>query len=348
MYLKAIKREKYAKSSTILKKCARVYDKKLLDYANQFIDETIDENGEVIQGATDWNGNSQIPINEWTRYTDGKRVHNAVAYGWGNWDNVDTFNSELTELRTTMVQKYQAIQPQPQYITDWINENTTAAPKNDTSITDDYYNYIFPAFEVITSSNIEYYNPKGTLWSIPGFATYAAFGDETKANIVFKDEFGLPLRPNGGILDAANRYKNWSSRLGKVSSGTDCSGFVSRCTYLSEINGGCTYKINDLNYDLTEEKEGTSTLVSDNYSWEIQDYNLIVPGDMIIKQGHVAFVLAVDFPENSRDLGADYLSKVKIIHSTSGTPRNIVYRIKADDKWEVLGNTYKARRLIIE
>ncbi|MBN1699750.1 MAG: hypothetical protein JW881_19705 [Spirochaetales bacterium] len=290
-----------------------VYDKRLLDAANMYVDETIDEGGSPT-GLSDWNGAAQIPIRKWIRFNDNCEVGNAVAYGWGCWDSVDMFNTEVTTV-------------------EGLSENVT-----------EWYGYTFPAFEVVTSDNVDYYKPVSGSHSVPQLTTYAAFGDESQAMLVFRDAEGNPVDPDGGVLDENSAYdKNYNWRLAAASSGTDCSGFVSRCALLS----GTNYKIVDIDDNNKVEKEGTGHLVNPDYTWEIADSvrSLIVPGDIIVKKGHVAIVLAVDFPDGSRDLGANILQRVSIIHSTSSQSR---WRVRNDQDWSDIGSTYKPRRLIIE
>jgi hypothetical protein len=282
------------------------FDKNLLDWANQYVDETIDESGNAITGAEDWNGENQIPLSSWTRFNDGEEVHNAIAYGWGCYDSPADFNSEVGVL-------------------DGLSSDV-----------DTWFDYEFPAFKI---ENNEYV-PVEPFHSVPGLTTYARFGNHSLSMNVFKNAEGEPLDADGGVLSGDHNY---NSDQTAVSSGTDCSGFVSRCSYLS----GTQYKINHRRNNITEDKEGTTHYASDTYSTEITDFNLIVPGDIIVKVGHVALVLDVDFPENIRELGAQHRDWTKIIHSTSS---GLEWKVRSDQNWTSLPNdeSYVPKRLIIE
>ncbi|MBN2737356.1 MAG: dockerin type I repeat-containing protein, partial [Spirochaetales bacterium] len=290
-----------------------VYDKNLLDAANQFIDQTINEDG-TATGVVDWNGTSQIDIQHWRRFSDGNLVQNAVAYGWGCYDDVNQFNSEVTALNGLS-----------QDVNNW-------------------YDYTFPPFTTREEGGINYYVPVDPQHSVPGLTTYARFGDESQAMKVFKDKDGIALDADGGILDSDNAdQKNYSWRLCSVSSGDDCSGFVSRSTFLS----GTNYKIVDIDENLSEEKEGTSILADTAASWAIgsADRNLIVPGDILVRANdHVAFVFYINFDENSRILEDANLNKVRIIHSTG---LNLLWRVRNDNFWSQIGGQFLPRRLII-
>ena len=153
------------------------------------------------------------------------------------------------------------------------------------------------------------------------------------------------------ILDERNpNYRNHHWNQNFVTAGVDCSGLVSRSASYSNLN----YKINVPDDRGVLQKKNVGMLNNNEFTIPIE-YTLskLVPGDLIVKKGHVAIVQSINYIENTRIVsggepdGLRPENGVRLIHSTSGGDNE--WRVLTNDKWSELGNyrKYKARRLSV-
>jgi len=150
--------------------------------------------------------------------------------------------------------------------------------------------------------------------------------------------------------------------------GIDCSGFVQRCAVLHTSMP----KLNTSRYlwngagQSPDSAVGTSGLIS-NYTIEIglwgagSTYNRMVPGDVIIKPGHVAIVNFVAGERGNIDNNSTYCRNSKNIYLvqaiSQGSDRSNFYpdgrvdgRVTDTWTWQKMGTKaqkgYHARRLL--
>ena len=145
--------------------------------------------------------------------------------------------------------------------------------------------------------------------------------------------------------------------------GVDCIGFVQR----SASYTGNNYKLKDYvnenwnaaNITYRHDDHKTYDIGHDNYSWEIKDRNLLVPGDILYRkqptgddtrgERHVAFVLRVEYPnENKRKISIDEDTEAsKDVYVIEATGIKNYYKVVNSQNWLDLKSGYSPRRFII-
>jgi hypothetical protein len=319
-----------------------VYDKIMLDRANMYIDERIDhKTGQQIDGAVDWNGDEQIDIQDWTRFSDNKPVFGTVAYSWCCADWVTHFNDDLLDQLAAIHAFYNNANtrwnnnnPHP----DWANWNgPDGIPGNldDTISPDNDWDHVF-----LDTIEIGYL-----------FSHHSIDGDKIFDPLMINGIEYHPYKPG------YTSFRGNLSAEGVIySAGIDCSGFVER---------SCAYPKN--NYKLGDKLEKGDRLtwvtsmnawnlmtyhrhdkIEDYMIWEIDpaDRSTIVPGDILRFPGsHVVIVLSINYPNGSRVV-EDKSENITVIESTQGD-RNQWY-IMNTRKWSDIGNDYDPERLQIK
>ena len=287
-------------------KCAGVYDKKLLDRAKEYC-------------------NNDAGISDWTRWNDGETVTDAVAYGWGCADSIEDFNLDLGEQLTALTAYYAETNdetlgenPDPADHREWAQWDDTIAPGEESD--DRWFNYLFGEYDEDTET-YNYLTINGTRYNpyIPGLSTWKGFD------------------PN------QNNYHDYDV---KRSAGVDCSGFVQRCAsyagnqYLPVDvttrciwGGGAPHLI------------GVNGFASDDYTWDVGNRNLLIPGDVLVfpgNPGHVVMVLRIVYPDGTRTI-EDMSGNVTVIESTKGDEN--VWMVLNSQTWSDLGADYEPKRL---
>ena len=293
-----------------------VMDKRLLDEAREYC-------------------NNAAGINDWTKFNDDTMVTDAVAYTWGGTDDVAAFNSKLRDQQSATTAYFAygqnttiAPNPNPANHRDWSHWNNTTAPDAD------WDNYLFTGnvdndttYNQLTIGGIDYSPYR------PGFSTYRYVNGGTVTN------------PVGGDV---NPY-DWHHVL--YSAGVDCSGFVQRAAsyngnnyVLNDFFGTDEWSTNTMGFPV-HARHGTGGIADDARSWLINDRNLMVPGDILIRtgsNGHVAIVYRIDYENNSREI-EDQSPHVYVIEATRGEFDE--WQVLNTNTWEDLGDGYDIRRL---
>ena len=332
-----------------------VYDKRLLDRARRYVGHDgykRNANG-VIQAmyseleyqnadqATRDQWKDESIIDDWTNYDSNDTVTDAVAYTWGGADTIDTFNTKLQAQRSTITAYYDGGQnttiapnPNPSDHRAWSPWNVTTAPSND------WDNYIF-------TGNVD--------------------NDTTYNQLTINGNNYTPYRPGFSQYRRANNSYQWQHVL--YSAGVDCSGYVQRCAsytnnpYQNRRTVGTTqfwvgsFRDGATGQDLwtnngndVHRRLGTSGLLNNSHSFLINDMNLLVPGDIIIRSGHVAIVNRIVFNDGERVVAensqGEQEARVYIIHATTAGP-NSEKQVVDVQTWRNLGNylNYQKRRL---
>jgi hypothetical protein len=206
------------------------YDKKMLWRANLYLDQREPELGnrdwnDVHPWVTgnEWNtpaagytgvaGGQITRINDWTRWNDNETVTGNVAYGWGAWDSVATFNSELaaqSELISNARNENSGdgiFQGDDYAALQWLGGTTAPA--------DNWNNYVFPARRPVGNHYV--YNRLLT------DAQMQAAQDVQHDYFINGSEFSIPGLST--YLDDEGLY-NWNQV--ERTSGIDCSGLAHR------------------------------------------------------------------------------------------------------------------------
>jgi hypothetical protein len=271
----------------------------------------------------------------WTKFDDHTTMEDAVAYGWGGWDSVAGFNTEIAGQIDAIANKraedenYAALNWQP---------NSPLAPGAD------WDNYLFPARRIATTVNSNpnfdyYYYPgehtaaqinaatqhnfytNGSAASVPGLSTFLTF---------CRNERNPALDEGRADLQS---YWNYASNQVSRTAGLDCSGLVSRCANYPDSS----YVIGD------GVKRNTTGLASDVNSWMVDDINLLIPGDILVDPGsHVVFVLFIEYENNTRTI-ADISDMVFVIEATQGL--NNEWCVINEQTWDDLIGDYEIKRL---
>ncbi|MBN2532987.1 MAG: hypothetical protein JXB88_08850, partial [Spirochaetales bacterium] len=204
--------------------------------------------------------------------------------------------------------------PDPAAHSDWSprEEDETDAPGTESN--EKWFNYLFGIYNPETRTydhlmiNGTRYNPY-----LPGLSTWKQF-DPNQNNYVPSDT--------------------------KRSAGVECVGFVQRCASYEgnpyaaiDINSRCIWGggMPTLMY-------GEDSFSSDEYSWLIEDRNLLIPGDVLIGNGHIAMVLRIVYLGNSRIIDFNVngtTDDVTVIESTKG--RFNVWKVMNTNTWLDLG-----------
>lgn len=343
-----------------------VYDKQLLERARAFMafdGFKRDAAGEVVvndgnnvsyteseyQKADDdvrdqWR--STTLINNWTN-KGGDIVADSVAYNNGGCDTVGVFNNKLNQQRDSIQFYYNNNNPiwteaNPNLHIDWANHDSTKAPG------DNWNNYLSHEHLIEINPVHDTWNELNRYKSIEGNNT----GDYPVGN--------FPYRPVLGDHDATED-KN-SARF----SGLDCIHFIqlaaaehsafggngnlwsvgahynepsgyepwwnSTGTPPSPLNAWSIYKTSKSGAEL----DGTI------YSRNIIDIDLIVPGDVIVRDDHIGIVDRITTARGSRTESSFY-----IIEATWGNNSDH-RRVISERTWEELNESglFSVRRLI--
>jgi hypothetical protein len=293
-----------------------VYDKKMLWRANLYVDETLNQDGSA-SGAADWNNlnpwndpvnnawyvlqangadvdGGQIRIKPWTSiYTyfnltafGPLEVHNAVAYSLGCDDTPAFFNQDLDEQKNALKTYYNsnnnttvAPNPAPGTNRNWATWTDTLAPLGE------WENYVranpantTTAYSIAATGGTVYYP------YTPGFSSYRVL--------------------NG---DNPNYYFDHT----QYSAGTECQGLVTRAAgYAGNNYTANSSAENDRTTWIHTTGQGIIGLDTPanwtTVAWPITNTNdlqtsLVVPGDIIIINGHMGIVYKIEYAANSRN-----------------------------------------------
>ncbi len=299
-----------------------VYDKIMLNRLNYFIDERVnrstgtpvlsqgnDSNYEWLErlGELDWNGREQenYEIYPWTRFRDNNEVWGAVAYSYGCGDSVYDFNADMWELWDVL--KYWHSYDEEAQAWNWDDyffhpvygtyKEYTIAPNGNW---DDY-------LQGTTNNGITYYPL--TMDEYTFYPYVPGFSEERYENY---------------------NYPTWYSEWVRYSAGIDCVGFLWRgiCYptnnyYITFIGG---YTLDDYSDRATWQsipysKPYSSVFRDSTYVWFITENiygdmrEVIVPGDIVAMDGHVAIVRDVVYTEGTREVEDD---NIYLIESCTG------------------------------
>ncbi len=299
-----------------------IYDKTLLDEAQTYC-----------------NNDS---INDWTCFYDYSEVADAVAYSKGGTDDVGTFNMKMEAQRDAIfnyfsdsnIQVYYPNIDPPEYqfpddyresLRGW---NVTTAPPP-------YYGY----------------------WSMYIF-TGRRFGQTTYDPLVINGISYTPYLPG---LASYNAYflDSYVWQLVLYSAGTDCNGFLQRVAsyngnnyWMADFSGSDKWVKPEDSYSFPLYSKHSVQDIVDIYSRPINYLNGMVPGDILINPDtanahaneHVAIVLGIEYPTNSR-LIASKSSKVTVIEAAKGDYNE--WRVINTRTWEALSiyGAFELRRL---
>ena len=321
-----------------------VYDKKMMWRAQLYIDERINEDS-TPSGDNDWNdlnpwtsaqgnqwdtlGNGeQCELSAWTRWNDGVNIFNTTAYGWGCADSVADFKADLEEQKNALTayysdennEKYGENNPHPSEHRDWSPWNHTYAPGEEGI--DRWHNYLFGIYN----------SDHGTYDALPGF----------------EDQPYMPGLSTWKRFDEEDQYNYVPSDV-KRSAGVDCVGFVQRCASYD----GNPYEADDINERCIWGGGMPARIAfsSDQYSWFIDNRNLLIPGDVLIlpgDPGHIAMVLKIVYLANSRIIALNdngTSDGVFVIEATKGDDEQ--WMVLNSQTWQDLGVGYIRRRLRI-
>jgi hypothetical protein len=308
-----------------------VYDKRVLDRANQFIDETINPvTGATIAGAIDWNGAAQLSIRPWTKWDDNASVYGAVAYSNGCADWVEHFNADMDDQLTAIRATIPA------------HPNTIAPNNNwDSVVLDtDTLGYVF-SNEVVNTvhyqprviNNVTYYPYK------PGWTNYRMWtsNDYTGEHVIYSA--GVDC---SGFLERCVSYADNQYQLGERLSGDEIISGTWQANASGERLTWCI-SAKDMQYHRhTHDEIGT-------LSWEVTNRNLLVPGDILFRShaegdAHVVIISKITYPTKSRTITGGS-ANVVVIEATAG--QNQEWHVMNTQKWSILGNNYTPRRLKI-
>lgn len=323
-----------------------VYDKKMLWRANLYIDQTefalgnLDWNNAhpwntsagTGAGATvswwnvnDWEGSGnggQIALNEWTRWNDNEPVQKTVAYGWGCWDSVKSFNDELVAQSGAIKDKRNENETYNNLDTSW-QEGQTKAPAGV------WKNYLFKersakvGTDVITTYTAHV--------SVPGLSTYwdSSFGEENSKynkDIHSFDTCGIDcsgLAHRAALYDG-NNYEVNNQPGSKLGTGSFASNAYTR-------------RLRDIDWKLESDK-------TDDQKQKLLDQKILsqaVPGDLLVISGnHVVIIQNLHYEIGETVL--KHFSDVDVIHSTRGGDGQLNRWNVQKGTWGDLGLDYKA------
>jgi hypothetical protein len=268
--------------------------------------------------------NNDAGISDWTRWNDGVTVTDAVAYAWGCADSVEDFNADLEEQKNALSAYYADTNkeqlgenPPPSEHRDWSPWDQTVAPGTGNNR---WHNYLFGRFDE-EDKTYHYLTINGTRHNpyMPGLSTWKKFDQDN--------------------------YYNYDT---KRSAGVECVGFIQRCASYEgnpyaaiDINSRCIWGggMPTLMY-------GELGFSRDEYSWLIEDRNLLIPGDVLLGNGHIVMVLRVNYVNNARDINLNLngtTNNVYVIESTKGNLNQ--WKVMDENSWYDLGVGYELRRL---
>lgn len=276
----------------------------------------------------------QITINPWTPHNNWDTVHNSISYGWGCWDSLPGYNSEL-EAQATAIRNHR-------------NNNATYAGLNWTAGSTiapggNWDNYLFPARKHVDASYtnragqvIEYqyyeYREQHTAAEIAAAEQHPYYVNGSAASIPGLSTFLAFLRDNdrNEELDDNNPYdRNYAGWMQNArTSGIDCSGFTSRTAQYANDSYVFDGKLSSTMFNRDE----NSRLLTNR--------NHMVPGDILVINGHIAFVYEITYPQGGRRV-EEASQHVRLIESANGGQR---YRVIDDLRWSNRAN-YFLRRL---
>ena len=338
MYFKALKREKYSKSREFLRKCTRVYDKRLLWRANLYLDECVNHTtGATIAGATDWNNRNpwyqdnsnlqnynpwgisqtggadvdggQIDIQEWTRFDDSTgpgasltALDNGEVYGSVaySWAGADTpFHFNQDMLD----QK------------DCIN----VFYRNVSGIWTNYY----PNLPPVGAGNGETWphttSPTGN-WDGYIFGSPTNNENHVWNPITISTPTRYPYTPNfttyrdfivgDHVDDETDIYTSYAA-------GLDCLGFIQRAANYPG-NRYTTYELgyNRLSWLTTAWTwQGKATPEVWDINITTDEMHLIVPGDILYTPGHASIVLNIQYDGNEREVIPDNVTLIEAAYA---------------------------------
>ncbi|MBN2661230.1 MAG: hypothetical protein JXR54_08200 [Tannerellaceae bacterium] len=339
-------------------------DKKMLWRANLYIDEEgtdwnnahpwdSEDNAWLTIAGTDGatvNG-GQIDIKDWTHFWDGTTpVRDAVAYGWGGNDNAGDFNTDMTNLQSTVSACFsQTGSPHP----EWADHGVTTAPGGNWS------NYIFSArrrrngqYEVTKDVYAPYqFYDYGTGFStgdLQDVTQHTYYSNTSSINVPGLSTFlAYVTDERNPALSVASYPRNYEADQVNFTAGLDCSGLAER----SADYQGSGYIVTGGNE--TKNKVSASMIIQDNNSWQLAVngrnenkllLSRLVPGDIVINNGHVMIVQNVEYSGMDRDISN--LEQITLIHSVRS-----IYQY--DDIWRIAINpcrsasysSYQFRRL---
>jgi hypothetical protein len=254
--------------------------------------------------------NNDAGIADWTRYTDGVTITDSVAYSWGCADSIEDFNLDLNYQRTAINAYYSddtsvnaeypanytiicatpepngpyteedypegQCNPDPELHRDWFPWDFTVAPGEGD---DRWHNYIkglynpeMETYNAITINGKTYYP------YLPGLSSYK--------------------------LNVLNNYHDYDA---KRSAGVDCSGYIQKCAGYTDNPYISIPDITERIYwgGGSENLIAPAGFASNEYTWPIEDSNLLVPGDIISCDGHVAMIWKIEYDDNSRIVTED-------------------------------------------
>lgn len=269
----------------------------------------------------------------WTNFFNDEEVSDAVAYSLGCADSIEHFNADLLEQRDAIQSWYSddnalwvpVINPNPH--PEWSDWNLTTAPEDNwDSYMKGLYNDVTELYDPLVIDGIAYYP------FVPGFSSWRH-------------------TDNGGP-----GYRGIDTGY---SAGVDCVGFIQRL--ITDLNTNYLDSFN-VNVNRLQWGESTPNLIgnagfrSNDYTWLLDNINLLVPGDIIAGPGHVAMVLRIEFTDDgTRTILADTsenppIPGLGVIMIEAAWGDNREFRVTDYRRWSQLGNpeTYQARRLIME
>ncbi|MBR3645426.1 MAG: hypothetical protein IKN54_03325, partial [Lachnospiraceae bacterium] len=346
-----------------------VYDKKMMWRANLYIDEEENDwntahpwntSDDTVSwyGVNDWlvsntsQPGGQCEIKEWTRWNDGETVTNSVAYGWGCWDSVEQFNTELNDQKTAILQ-YRNEHPESEFAAlQWINTQTTA-PGTGTGI-QRWKNYIFQKEAAKDKNGQNKISEINADVSVPGLSTYWDDPERNSYNAGTHDKWTSGIDCSGlacisaQYSDKIYTISNWQES--KNISTTNLAGRIwneTTQTY-DEVSNPITYAI----YDASKEGQWNITNTSNAYDEQRKLLSHAVPGDILVKTAdHVVIIQNLNYPDDNM-LITDF-NQVDVIHSAEGLNvdnQTTLFTVLHSTAKEVSSsiNQYQLRRLEIE
>jgi len=136
-------------------------------------------------------------------------------------------------------------------------------------------------------------------------------------------------RPSNSYIAAKDPDREYSIYEASKSGGVDCGGFLMRVASY-KINGEKAYTIGSDN-DETRDLIGNAPNIAHypgifpsttdyaqakmaTYSWDVVDLNLLIPGDFVWFNGHVAIINTIEYSDNHRLTDTD---KITFIEATT-------------------------------
>ena len=290
-------------------------------------------------GYNKWNISSnisggQIDIKPWTRFVKANgewNVYNSVAYGYGCGDDiVEDFNEGLKDQSEAMIKMKNNDSNYPPSGT--VEDGQTTAPDQK------WGSYIFPA----SSSQYEYKGKKllgknpsqffkrtssESKVKIPGFSTWWLSQDLVNYKYYNSDQctYTLGIDCSGLVhrcsLYDGNKYKTQNETIHNINASMFAGKKYDKVTdsWIDEAIPTYSYPIfkastaNPWKLEVFDSDDSDNVLQRDN---QRQLLTHTVPGDILVKDGHVVYVQNINYHLNS-ELITDY-SQVEVIHSTSG------------------------------